>query len=209
MIIWKKLTSAVPQKYRFGKQYQIIAFFTKGKRPRIFHRLRIDLPLEPHHKFERENGVYATDLWTDIRELTAGYFAGDEALRDEDDNRLHKQQAPVALLTRIILASSNVGDLILDPFSGTGTTGVVAKQLNRRSINIEIDPKNVEIINMRLKDDLGGDDISELRHYYRFTKKLDKIWPSDLVKEKRDVHGSLLQFLDKSRITEKTNGNPS
>ena len=76
LIIWKKLTSAVPGKYRFGKQYQIIAFATKGEKPRVFNRLRIDLPAPPHYKYNRINGVYVTDVWNDIREMTSGYLAG-------------------------------------------------------------------------------------------------------------------------------------
>ena len=93
LIIWKKKTSAVPGLKRFGKHYQVIAFATKGKTPRVFHRLRIDPPLPVGYKHARENGVFVTDVWDDIRELTSGYFAGDEALRDEAGNRLHKQQA--------------------------------------------------------------------------------------------------------------------
>ena len=55
---------------------------------------------QSNYKQKRANGVYVTDIWDDIRELTAGYFAGDEALRDEDGLRFHKQQAPIALLLR-------------------------------------------------------------------------------------------------------------
>ena len=104
LIIWKKLTSAVPMSRRFGKQYQIIAYATKGRRARVFHRLRIDPPLPANYKHQRANGIYVTDIWDDIRELTAGYFAGDEALRDGDGARFHKQQAPIALLLRIVLS---------------------------------------------------------------------------------------------------------
>ena len=83
LIVWKKKSSAVPSAYRFGKQYQIIVFATKGKTPRVFNRLRIDPPLLVTEKIKRENGLYVTDVWDDVRELTSGYFAGDEPLRDE------------------------------------------------------------------------------------------------------------------------------
>src|SRR3989338_4556571 len=53
--------------------------------------------------------------------------------------REHPSQKPEVLLRRIVLASSNVGDLILDPFSGTFTTSVVSMKLNRKSIGIELD----------------------------------------------------------------------
>ncbi|MCS7190649.1 MAG: site-specific DNA-methyltransferase, partial [Fimbriimonadales bacterium] len=96
LIIWMKRTSAVPNGWRFGKQYQIIAFATKGRKPRVFHRLRIDAPLRPEYKYPREAGMFVTDVWDDIRELTSGYFAGEEAIRDKHGERFHKQQSPVA-----------------------------------------------------------------------------------------------------------------
>ena len=81
-----------------SRSIPIIAFATKGKTPRVFHRLRIDPPLPADYKHARENGMFVTDVWDDIRELTSGYFVGDEALRDAEGNRLHKQQAPIQLL---------------------------------------------------------------------------------------------------------------
>ena len=56
------------------------------------------------------------------------------------ENTAHPTQKPEKLLAKIILASSKEGDLILDPFSGSGTTGVVAKKLNRNFIDIEKNP---------------------------------------------------------------------
>lgn len=177
LIIWCKSTSATPCPYRFGKSYQIIAFAFKGDRPRVFHRLRIDPPLPPSYKQPRENGIYVTDVWSDIRELTAGYLAGAEALRDQFGRRLHEQQAPVALLLRIILSSTLPNDLVLDPFAGTGTTLVVAEQLGRRAIGIEADERYVSLIHERLSQRRAADDISRWRHYYRYTEGLERIWP--------------------------------
>ncbi len=175
LIIWKKKTSAVPNKNRFGLNYQIIVFATKGK-PEVFNRLRINPPRLVTEKYERPSGIYVTDVWDDIRELTSGYFAGEEALKDSNGNRFHKQQAPIALLLRIILSSSNINNLIFDPFSGTGTTPVVAKQLLRRYIGIEIDPENVKIINKRLLKPRNSDNIEKYRKDYIYTENLDKIW---------------------------------
>jgi len=176
LIIWKKKTSAVPCEFRFAKQYQIIAFATNGTKPRVFNKLRADLPLAPGHKHTRANGVFLTDVWDDIRELTSGYFAGDEAIRELNGDRAHVQQSPVALLLRILLSSSMPGDIILDPFAGTGTTLVVAEQLCRQSVGIEIDPKNVELIEKRLRQMRQADDVSKFRKYYRFTNDLSSIW---------------------------------
>lgn len=177
LIIWKKKTSAVPSEFRFSKQHQIIVFATKGYKPRVFNKLRVDLPLAPGQKYERVNGVYLTDVWDDIRELTSGYFAGDEAIRRSNGDRFHTQQSPVALLLRIILSSTMPDDVVFDPFGGTGTTLVVSRQLQRNSIGIEIDPTNTEIIGLRLQSLRPTDNVLQHLHYYRFTPNLTAIWP--------------------------------
>lgn len=66
--------------------------------------------------------------------------SGPERLKDDNGRKAHPTQKPEALLNRILLASSNVGDTILDPFFGTGTTGAAAKRLGRNWIGIEQDP---------------------------------------------------------------------
>ncbi len=176
LIIWKKKTSAVPGINRFGKHYQVIGFATKGEKPRVFNRLRISPPLPPNYKYERDNGVFVTDVWDDIRELTSGYFAGNEAIRNGNGERLHKQQSPISLLLRIVLSSSKVGDTVFDPFAGTGTTLVVAHQLQRNSLGIEIDPKNAECIKGRLKYIRESDLIQKYYKDYAFTENLEQIW---------------------------------
>src|SRR3954451_23775577 len=65
---------------------------------------------------------------------------GEERLKGRDGKKLHPTQKPEGLLARVILSSSRPGDLVLDPFSGTGTTGAVAKRLGRAFIGIERDP---------------------------------------------------------------------
>lgn len=176
LIIWKKKTSAVPCSNKFGKQYQVIALATKGETTRVFNRLRITPPLPANYKYEHENGVYVTDVWDDIRELTAGYFAGDEAIRSGNGERFHKQQSPIALLLRIILSSTKIGDTVLDPFAGTGTTLVVAEQLGRKSIGIEIDPENVKCIENRLENISKSDSVTRFYKDYIHTENLKTIW---------------------------------
>jgi len=180
VIIWKKKTSAVPVATKYGKQYQVIAYATKGKRAKTFHRLRIDPELPANYKHKRENGIYVTDVWDDIRELTSGFFAGEEAVRDADGARFHKQQSPIALLLRIILSSSNIGDTVFDPFAGTGTTSLVAHQVQRRSIAVEIDPKNAKYIEKRLSDIRDADLIGRYYKDYICTKDLSDIWGENL-----------------------------
>ena len=65
---------------------------------------------------------------------------GEERLKGRDGKKLHPTQKPEALLARVILSSSRPGDVVLDPFSGTGTTGAAAKRLGRQFIGIERDP---------------------------------------------------------------------
>ena len=176
LIIWRKKSSAVPGNTRFAKHYQVIAFATKGQKPNTFNKLRIQPTLLVTEKYERKTGMYITDVWDDIRELTSGYFAGHEPLRDRYKKRIHKQQTPVALLTRIILSSTKTDDLVFDPFTGTGTTLVVAKQLQRKSVGIELDSDNVSLIEKRLQSLRQADDITKLWDDYAHTKNLDKIW---------------------------------
>ena len=57
---------------------------------------------------------------------------GEERLKDGDGKKMHPTQKPEALLARVMLASSRPGDVVLDPFFGTGTTGAVAKRLGRQ-----------------------------------------------------------------------------
>jgi DNA modification methylase len=176
LIIWKKKSSAVPCSNKFGKHYQVIGFATKGDKPRVFNRLRISPPLPPNYKYERENGIYLTDVWDDIRELTSGYFAGDEAIRKENGDRFHKQQSPIALLLRIILSSTKIGDVVFDPFAGTGTTLVVAEQLKRKSIGIEIDQDNAKHIEHRLEEMSHSDNIIKFYKEYINTENLKQLW---------------------------------
>jgi modification methylase len=65
---------------------------------------------------------------------------GAERLKDAEGNKTHPTQKPEALLQRVLLSASNPGDLVLDPFFGTGTTGAVAKRLGRHFLGIERDP---------------------------------------------------------------------
>src|SRR5256885_304210 len=64
---------------------------------------------------------------------------GEERLKGADKKKLHPTQKPETLLGRVLLSSSRPDDLVLDPFSGTGTTGAVARRLGRRFVGLERD----------------------------------------------------------------------
>jgi modification methylase len=70
---------------------------------------------------------------------TLALCTGEERLKDGTGKKLHPTQKPEALLSRVIVASSKPGDVVLDPFFGTGTTGAAAKRLGRHFIGIERD----------------------------------------------------------------------
>ncbi len=90
-------------------------------------------------------GVPLQDIWTDIGPIGA-----------QAAERLgYPTQKPEALLERIIVSSSNAGDVVLDPFCGCGTTIAAAQKLNRRWIGIDITHLAITLIKQRLKDSFG------------------------------------------------------
>jgi modification methylase len=78
--------------------------------------------------------------------------SGKERRRDEDGDKVHPTQKPESLLYRVILSSTKPGDVILDPFFGSGTTGAVAKRLGRNYIGIERDPAYAKHAKKRLAE---------------------------------------------------------
>jgi DNA modification methylase len=107
----------------------------KGGMPRL-KQYKEDLP-----------GIPLQDVWTDIR-----------TMHNLSSERLgYPTQKPEALLERIIKASSNEGDLILDPFCGCGTTIAVAERLNRCWIGIDITHLAIGLMKHRLRDAFGDD----------------------------------------------------
>jgi modification methylase len=87
--------------------------------------------------------------------------SGNERMRGEDGKKSHPTQKPEALLHRIIVGTTNPGDVILDPFFGTGTTGAVAKLLDRRFIGLERDKDYIDVATRRIANvrKLGAEDI--------------------------------------------------
>ena len=77
---------------------------------------------------------------------------GEERLKGRDGKKLHPTQKPEALLARVILSSSRVDDLVLDPFCGTGTTGAVAKHLGRRFVGFEREPAYIKAAEKRIAE---------------------------------------------------------
>jgi DNA modification methylase len=105
----------------------------KTKRPRLIRYL------------DEMSGVLLGNVWTDINPINS-----------QAQERLgYPTQKPEALLERILKASSNEGDVVLDPFCGCGTTVQVAQRLNRRWIGIDITHLAIGLIKKRLSDAFG------------------------------------------------------
>jgi len=96
---------------------------------------------------------YSMKALNDDLQMRSDWFlplcTGQERIRI-NGTKAHSTQKPEALLYRVLLASSNPGDIVLDPFFGSGTTGAVAKKLSRHWIGIERDPGYIEIARNRL-----------------------------------------------------------
>ena len=84
--------------------------------------------------------------------------SGGERVKGENGSKAHPTQKPEALLYRILLACTKPGDVILDPFFGTGTTGAVARRLGRRWIGVEREPSYVKVAKERIASTLPLDE---------------------------------------------------
>jgi len=82
---------------------------------------------------------------------TLALCTGEERIKGEDGKKAHPTQKPESLLYRVIMAATKPGDVILDPFFGTGTTGAAAKRLGRKFIGIERDETYAKVAETRIK----------------------------------------------------------
>ena len=81
---------------------------------------------------------------------TFALCTGEERIKDADGKKAHPTQKPEALLHRVLLSATRPGDVVLDPFFGTGTTGAAAKRLGRHYIGIERDETYAEVAETRI-----------------------------------------------------------
>ncbi|MFM8297102.1 MAG: DNA methyltransferase, partial [Microcystis aeruginosa] len=157
-------------KNRFGKKHDVILFYTKSNKEHTFNQKGATIPRKQNshmkvgtdsdgrqyqekkdsqtnkvYRYYLDEGKIAEDYWTDI-----------ETLNREDRERLgYPTQKPEALLERIIKASSNKGDIILDAYCGCGTTIAVAERLERNWIGIDITYQSISLMLKRLEDSFG------------------------------------------------------
>lgn len=124
----------------------------RGKRLTNAHETLIWASRDEHSKYtfnyealkELNDGVQMRSDW--VLPICTGH----ERLKDQNGDKAHPTQKPESLLHRILIATTNAGDVVLDPFFGTGTTGAVAKMLGRDFIGIEREAAYREVAAARL-----------------------------------------------------------
>jgi modification methylase len=125
----------------------------RGRRFTNAHETMIWATRDPEQKKYTFNYEAMKSLNDDLQmrsDWTLPLCTGAERLKGEDGAKAHATQKPEALLNRVILAASNRGDTVLDPFFGTGTTGAVAKRLGRHYIGIEREREYIELARARI-----------------------------------------------------------
>jgi DNA modification methylase len=163
-IVWYQPSRLAQGRRNYTNNYDLICYFSKGSAktfnlddirvPQLVeleHRLRCEkVPSVTNGKYRKtkfnEKGKNPGDVWGDIKQLT--YKSKELISRD----LLNTIQKPEKLIERIVKASSNEGDIVLDPFMGVGTTAVVCKKLNRNFIGFELNPEFIQLANQRLKN---------------------------------------------------------
>ena len=137
-IVWRK-SNPMPnfKGTRFTNAHETLIWASKSKGAR-------------RYTFNYDAMKMANDELQMRSDWTLPLCTGEERLKDENGVKAHPTQKPEALLHRVILASTRPGDIILDPFFGTGTTGAAAKRLGRRYIGLERDPQYAKIAKERI-----------------------------------------------------------
>jgi site-specific DNA-methyltransferase (adenine-specific) len=138
-VVWCYDSSGVQAKKYYGSLYEPILFAVKDRSNYAFNSN--DVLVEARTGARRKLMDYRKSVprLYNAKKVPGNVWEFSRVRYRMDEYENHPAQKPVALLRRIIMASSNIGDTVLDPFSGTFTTSFVANSLDRKSIGIEID----------------------------------------------------------------------
>jgi site-specific DNA-methyltransferase (adenine-specific) len=144
-IIWHYDSSGVQAKKYFGSMYEPLLYCVKNKSNYVFNsnNIKVEAKTGAQRKLIDYRKSVPSPYNSEKIPGNVWYFPRVRYLMEEYQN--HPSQKPEALLERIILASSQEGGIVLDPFGGTFTSGAVAKRLGRNSISIESQEEYVKI----------------------------------------------------------------
>jgi adenine-specific DNA-methyltransferase len=144
-IIWSYDSSGVQAKTYFGSMYEPILMLTKSDKNYTFNHE--DIMIEAKTGAKRQLIDYRKNPPQpyNTKKVPGNVWEYPRVRFKMEEYENHPTQKPEALLERIIKASSNIGDVVLDPFSGSFTTGATAKRLGRKSIGIEINEDYVKM----------------------------------------------------------------
>lgn len=143
-IVWSYDSSGVQARRFYGSLYEPILFCVKDKNAYTFNSDAIMVEAKTGAKRKLIDYRKPVPAVYNSKKVPGNVWDIPRVRYRMDEYENHPSQKPTALLERVILASSNPGDLILDPFSGTFTTSYVAKELGRRSIGVEIEEEYVK-----------------------------------------------------------------
>lgn len=168
-IIWSYDSSGVQAKKYFGSLYEPILHCVKNKNNYTFNAdaIRVEAKTGAKRKLIDYRGKTPKPYNTSKVPGNSWYYPRVRYRMDEYEN--HPSQKPEKLMERIILASSNANDIVLDPFSGTFTTSAVSNKLDRNSIGIELSEEYLKIGLLRLgiSNIYNGESISKPQKSYR------------------------------------------
>jgi adenine-specific DNA-methyltransferase len=162
-IVWSYDSSGVQAKKYYGSMYEPILFCVKDKNNYTFNTNDILVEAKTGAKRKLIDYRKAVPTVYNSEKVPGNVWEFSRVRYRMDEYENHPTQKPISLLERIIKASSNEGDLVLDPFSGTFTTCYVAKELNRNSIGIELQDEYVKIglRRLQLAEEFNGEKLEK------------------------------------------------
>jgi site-specific DNA-methyltransferase (adenine-specific) len=164
-----------------------ILFYTKSEKGAKFYELR-----HPHKRDRKQGyllkdyggkkdglhpfGPLVSDVWTDIHRI-----------KHNNKRDLHPCQLPIHLMDRLILMVTDENDIVLDPFSGTGTTAISAKRMGRRYIGFEIDDKYINVSKQKIEHTISN---------YKLGNSWVSFYLNDVVTIKNNDWGNIMQYFN-------------
>lgn len=165
-IVWSYDSSGVQSKKNYGSLYEPILMCTKSLKAKYTFNYQ-DIMIEAKTGSQRRLIDYRKKIPTvyNSEKVPGNVWNFNRVRFKMDEYENHPTQKPEALLERIILASSNKGDIVLDPFSGTFTTSAVALKLGRKAIGIELNPDyyKIGIRRTNISESLDGEALCKER----------------------------------------------